>query len=604
MSIAVGGGRDRGPGGALESAAQESAGRLFSWRVVRRMLVYLRPYRGRIALAAALMLLASGMTLLAPYLVKQTLDDAIARGAAARLVRYGALTAAAFVVLYAATALQRYLLGWVGQRALADVRADLFRHLHRLHLGYFDTHIVGVTVSRVINDVATVSDLLSQGLITLLGDVLLLIGIIVVMLSLNARLALLTFIVLPLMLVITRVFSQQARRAYRTTRSTVAAVVGDLAEEIAGMRVIQAFAREEISRARFEKVNDANRNAHVRAMSLSFVFLPTVEFLGVVVAGIVLWFGAQAMARGELSLGVLVAFLAYVARFFQPIQELSQLQTTLQSAMAGGEQVVRLLDTEPVVADRPGARDLPPVAGRVSFEHVTFTYRPDTPTVLRDVSLTIQPGQTVALVGPTGAGKTSIASLILRYYDVTAGAVRIDGHDVRDVTQRSLRRQTGVVAQDSFLFAGTVADNIRFGQPDATPEAVEEAARLANAHDFIVHLPAGYATRILEGGANLSLGQRQLICIARAILADPRILILDEATAHVDTVTETLIQQALERLLVGRTTLVIAHRLSTIQDADRILVIDHGQIVEEGRHEALMRRGGLYKGLVERGRSG
>jgi ABC-type multidrug transport system fused ATPase/permease subunit len=601
MTMAAGG---RGPGHALERAGQEGSGQLFNWRVVRRMLVYLRPYRGRIALAMLMMLIGSGLTLLAPYLIKQTFDDAIARGDVNRLLQYGALTAATFLALYAATALQRYLLGWVGQRALADVRADLFRHLHRLHLGYFDTHIVGVTVSRVINDVATVSDLLAQGLITLLGDMLLLGGIIVVMLSLNARLALLTFIVVPLMLVITRIFTRQAQRAYRTTRSTVAAVVGDLAEEIAGMRVIQAFAREEVSRTRFEKVNDANRNAHVRAMSLSFVFLPSVEFLGVVATTIVLVFGAQAMARGELTLGVLVAFLAYVSRFFQPIQELSQLQTTLQSAMAGGEQVVRLLETEPAVRDRPEARDLPPVEGRVTFDHVSFAYRADTPTVLHDVSLAIEPGQTVALVGPTGAGKTSIASLILRYYDVTAGAVRIDGHDVRDVTQRSLRRQTGVVAQDSFLFAGTVADNIRFGQPAAEPEAVEEAARLANAHGFIVHLPHGYDTRILEGGANLSLGQRQLICIARAILADPRILILDEATAHVDTVTETLIQQALERLLVGRTTLVIAHRLSTIQDADRILVIDHGQIVEEGRHAELMRRDGLYRSLVERTRSG
>lgn len=589
-----------GPRSALQAAGKEGAGQVFNPRVVRRMLVYVWPYRWRVLAGAALMLVVTATTLVVPYLTKLAIDQAITVGDGALLTLLTVLLAATFLVQFVASALQRYLLGWVGQRALTDVRADLFRRLQGLSMGYFDTQIVGVVVSRVINDVATISDLLSQGLIQLLGDVLILVGIILVMLSLDPQLALLTFIVLPLMVIATRLFTARARGAFRMTRSTVAAVVGDLAEDIAGMRVIQAFAQEDVSRARFERVNDANRQATIEATSLSFIFLPSVEFLGVLATGIVLWFGGRALVADQLTLGVLVAFLAYVSRFFQPIQELSQLQTTLQSAMAGGEQVVRLLDTQPVVADQPGAGDMPRIAGRITFDQVSFAYRPNAPTVLYDVNLDIAPGQIVALVGPTGAGKTSIASLILRLYDVTEGAVRIDGVDVRSVQQLSLRRQTGVVSQDSFLFAGTVTENLRFARPDATMEQVMAAAQTANAHAFIVNLPNGYDTAILEGGANFSLGQRQLLCIARAVLADPRIVILDEATAHVDTVTETLIQQALERLLAGRTTVVIAHRLSTIQRADLICVISGGRIVEQGRHDELVRLGGLYRTLHDR----
>jgi ABC-type multidrug transport system fused ATPase/permease subunit len=451
----------------------------------------------------------------------------------------------------------------------------------------------------VINDVAVINELLSGGLITFLGDMLLLVGIVIVMLSLSPILALLTFSVLPLMLLAVILFTRRAKTAFRRTRSRVAAVVGDLAEDLAGMRVIQAFAQEGVSQERFEVVNRASRDAYIDAMTLSFVFLPSVEFLGILATAIVLWFGGYFVIRGALTLGVVVAFLAYVSRFFQPIQELSQLYTTLQAATAGGERVLDLLDTEPEIQDLPEAVEMPTIQGRVELRDVSFSYRGET-RVLHNVNLTVAPGETVALVGPTGAGKTTIANLVARLYDVTEGRVCIDGQDVREVTQHSLRRQMGLVPQDPFLFSGTIMDNIRFGRPEADLEAVIDAARLANSHEFISVLPDGYETEILEGGVNLSVGQRQLICIARAVLADPRILILDEATASVDTVTEALIQEALERLLAGRTAIVIAHRLSTIREADMICVIQAGRIIERGQHKELLERGGLYRNLYER----
>jgi len=451
-----------------------------------------------------------------------------------------------------------------------------------------------------MNDVAVINELLSQGLITLVGDTLVLVGIIVIMLTMSPRLALLTFVVLPLMVLTTVWFSRRARVAFRETRTRVAKVVGDLAEDIAGVRVIQAFGQEGFTQERFNQVNDANRLANINAMSLSFTFLPAIEFLGVLSTAIVLWFGGQYVGQGAVTLGTLVAFLSYVTRFFQPIQELSRMYTTLQAAMAGGEQVLNLLDTVPDVQDQPGAWEMPPLAGRVTLKHVSFRYRPELPEVLHDVGLTIQPGQTVALVGATGAGKTSIGNLLARFYDVSAGQVLLDGIDVRSVTQDSLHRQIGLVPQDSFLFSGTIADNIRFGDPSASDEQVESAARSANAHDFIVSKPDGYQTRVLEGAANLSVGQRQLVCIARAILTNPRLLILDEATSNVDSLTESLIQEALRVLLSGRTAVVIAHRLSTIRSADLICVVQDGQIVEQGQHDELLTLGGVYTALYNR----
>lgn len=596
-----------GPRSALEfgSGGKAEAGAFFNPHVMRRLLAYLKPYWKQMAAAIILMLIATGLTLLIPYLMSVAIDQYITGGDMDGLARISIYLAGSYIGLYLASAGQRYLLAWVGQRVLTNLRSGLFAHLQDLSLVYHDTHIVGVTVSRVINDVAEINDLLSQGLITLIGDLLVLFGTVVVMLTMNAQLALYTFAVIPLMVLATYLFSRHARAAYRETRSKVAAVVGDLAEDLSGMRVIQAFAQETTSQKRFREINAANRRAQINAMSLSFIFLPTVDLLGMLATAIVLWFGGLAIGRAGLSsepltVGVLVAFLAYVTRFFQPIQELSRIYTTMQSAMAGGEQVLRLLDTPSKVTDLPGAIEMRPIRGDIELENVSFRYREDTPEVLHNINLKLPAGSTLALVGPTGAGKTSVANLIARFYDVTGGAVKIDGIDVRSVTQRSLRRQTGLVPQDPFLFSGTIADNIRFGKPDASDEEVREAAKLANAAEFIDALPERYQTRILEGGVNLSLGQRQLICIARAVLADPRILILDEATANVDTVTEALIQQALERLLEGRTAVVIAHRLSTIRNADIICVIQNGEIVERGTHDSLIKLDGLYRELYDR----
>jgi ATP-binding cassette, subfamily B, multidrug efflux pump len=600
MSISIGSsGSGRGPQSVMRDYGRQHAGRAFDLRIVLRLLAYLRPYWLRMSLALALVLISAALTLSVPYLIKVAIDQSIASGDVAGLTQIALLLLAVFVAIYATTATLQYLLSWVGDRLLATLRGQLFRHLQDLPVGYHDTHIVGVTISRVINDVAVINDLLSQGLITFVRDVFVLIGIIAVMVSLSPRLALITFMVLPLMVLATWLFTRRAQAAFRQTRSRVAEMVGNLAENITGIRVIQAFAREAPSQERFDEVNSANRDANVAAMTLSFLFLPAVEVLGMLATGIVLWFGGLAVIDGQLTIGVIVAFLAYVTRFFDPIQELSQLYTTMQSAMAGGERVLELLDTPADVRDAPGAPEMPPIVGRIELADVSFAYRDDL-LVLHDLNLVIEPGQTVALVGPTGAGKSSIANLIARLYDVTAGAVLIDGADVRGVTQRSLRRQTGIVPQDPFLFTGTIADNICFGHLDATPGQIEDAARLANAHEFIAALPDGYATDIQEGGVNLSVGQRQLICMARAVLADPRILILDEATASVDTLTEQLIQAALQRLLAGRTAIVIAHRLSTIRNADLICVVDAGRIVERGRHADLVEHGGLYRQLYDR----
>ena len=589
-----------GPRSAIEQFGTEERGKtIFNLQVVLRVLAFLRPYPVQMSVAFILMLIESGFTLLIPYLFKLTIDNYITRGDFTGLNRVAILVGLSFIGLFLASAGQRYLITWVGQRTLANLRQKLFDHIQKLSMSYHDRHIVGVTVSRVINDVAEINELISEGVITLVGDIIVLIGIVTIMFSMDFRLALLTFLVLPLMGLTTWWFSKGARVAFRETRTRVAALVGDLAEDIAGMRVIQAFVQEDAAQKRFQEINEANRDAYVNAVSLSFIFLPTIEFLGVLATAIVLWFGGMEVMQGGVTYGVLVAFLSYVSRFFQPVQELSRLFNTMQSAMAGGEQVLKLLDTPLEVSDSPDAVEMPSIQGQIELTDVSFRYQDNSAWVVQKINLLAKPGQTIALVGATGAGKSTIARLMARFYDVVEGVVRIDGIDIRSVTQNSLRRQIGLVPQDPFLLSSTIAENIRFGSPDASDESVFEAARLANLHDFISSLPEGYQTKVYEGGANLSYGQRQLISIARAILANPRILILDEATANVDTLTEALIQGATVNLLKGRTAIIIAHRLSTIQHADWIYVLEAGEVVEQGTHPKLLAQKGIYAGLYQ-----
>jgi len=576
----------------FEGKARDTRGTL------RRLTGYLRPFWLPLALVAVLVLIGTLLQLAGPYLIGRAIDAFIEKGDRAGLMTTMLLLLGVYVSSWGASYGQFYTMTVVGQRVLYHMRTQIFNRIQALSLRFFDEHEAGDLMSRLVNDVDVINQVLNVGLVQTASSALILIGIVVTMLSLNARLALASFVVLPVMVVTTFVFSERARAAFRRTRHTIGRVSADLEENISGVRVAQAFAREGQNLERFAELNRANRDANISAQSITAAFSPTLDVLSTIGMAIVIGYGGYLALHGLATVGVIVSFLVYVRRFFQPIRQIAQLYAQLQSALAGAERIFELVDTEPDVVDAPDAIEMPPIQGRVEFDHVSFRYKPDEP-VLEDVSFVAEPGQVVALVGPTGAGKTTIVNLIGRFYDVPpgSGAVRIDGYDVRKVTRASLRRQMGIVLQDTFLFSGTVMENIRYGRLEATDEEVIEAAKLANAHSFITRLPEGYQTVLSERGSNLSQGQRQLISIARAILADPRILILDEATSSVDTRTELLIQRALSKLLQGRTSFVIAHRLSTIRRADQVLVINEGRIVERGTHEELLARRGLYYDL-------
>jgi ATP-binding cassette, subfamily B, multidrug efflux pump len=565
----------------------------------RRLIGEMAPYRSRILIGFGFIVVGAAAQAAGPYLIGRAIDHAILRGDRAGLTRIMLTLLAVYVVGALATRGQVFQVGAIGQQVLASLRARLFDRLQRLPLGYFDRRPVGDLISRVMNDVDTLNQLLSQGLTQLLGALFSLIGILIAMLTLNLPLALVSFLIIPAVLATTTTFSRRARRAFRATRETVGDVTAELQEEITGVREAQAFNRTERNIERFRQRNAANRTANVQAVAITAAFSPAIDILSTLATALVIGYGGYLVFHGSLTVGVLAAFLIYVQQFFRPIQLASQVYTQLQAALAGGERIYAILDEEPESADPPGTPDLGHVAGEIAFEDVTFAYNPGQP-VLHGVNLHIAAGQTVALVGQTGAGKTTIANLIPRFYDVTSGAVQVDGEDVRAVTRRSLRRQIAIVLQEPFLFSGTIAANIAYGDLDATQEEIEAAARAVDAHGFIAALPEGYETVLGAGGGTLSQGQRQLIAFARAILAEPRILILDEATSNIDTRTEATIQRALGTLLAGRTSIVIAHRLSTIRNADLILVVEGGAIVERGTHDELMRAGGRYADLARR----
>ncbi len=509
---------------------------------------------------------------------------------------------ALFVLGSFLTGLTFFTMSWSGQHVLRAMRVDVFQRLHELSMSYYAENEAGDLMSRITNDTSAIEQAISFALVNVFGGILLLVWVAYSMFASSVPFALLSLAVAPLMFLATIYFSTQARKAFRTSRKEIGNVNAELQESISAVREVQAFNRAEENIQQFKEVNAANRDANVRAVSFTSALSPALEALGYVAMAIVTGVGGWYMLKGQpllgsvVTFGIVVTFLAYVQRFNQPIQQIAILWTNIQNALAGAERIFNLLDEVPGVKDKPGAPDLPPIVGKVEFDHVSHEYEEDVP-VLKDVTFTVQPGQTVAIVGPTGAGKTTIINLLPRFYDVSNGAVRIDDIDVRDVTAESIRRQVGIVLQDTFLFSTTVMENVRFGRPSATDEEVMAAIRLANADSFIERLPEKYQTVLGERGSGLSQGQRQLLSIARAALADPRILILDEATSSVDTRTERLIQRAFDQLLRGRTSIVIAHRLSTIVNADQILVLDGGRIIERGRHGELMDRRGFYYDL-------
>ena len=586
----------------------EILGKTYDARLIRRLLGYVRPYREITLLAIGLLLLASFTDLVGPYLYRVAIDRYIVPGAkggaTAGNLRGVAGVAALYLLIlgvgFGARWLQGYLMQFVGQRAMYDLRMHVFEHIQALSMAFFSRTPVGRLLTRVTNDVDALNELITSGVVAVFGDIATLFGIVAVMLWMDWRLSLVVFSVVPLVYVVTEQFRVRARDAYRAVRTRLARINAYLNEQIMGVTVVQLFTRERESLRRFETLNDDYLDASLSATRNFSRFYPAIQVVGTIAVALLLWYGGGRVVQHAVTLGVLVAALQYADRFFEPIRDISDKFNIFQAAMASSERIFRLLDEPLSLQDPPDPVPLPRVAGRLEFRDVWFAYEEDDGWVLRGVSLAIEPGQTVAVVGHTGAGKTSVINLLMRFYDPQRGQVLIDGIDVRGVRQRELRRHIGLVLQDVFLFAGTIADNIRLGNTAITDEQVRQAARFVGADRFITGLPEGYLTEVQERGARLSVGQKQLIAFARAIAQNPDIiLVLDEATSSVDAETELLIQQAMAKVLRGRTSIIIAHRLSTIQHADRIIVLHKGRIAEQGTHNELLDRGGIYAKLYQ-----
>ncbi len=574
----------------------------YDGRIVARLFRYIRPYTRQMVIALLLMGVITASALAGPYIIKLALDNAIGQGDPLLLRWLVVAFIATNLAGWLARAAQVAAVAEAGQSSIYGVRRDLFEKLQHQSMSFYDTADVGVLMSRMTSDVNALQELVTWAIVGTASDLFTLIGIVIVMLTMDWRLSLITFSVLPIMFLLTALWRARARDNWRRVRFYNGRMLGYIEENIQGVRVVQAFTREKLNLDKFVKqVNYRFNRAQVRAARLSAMFFPGVDFLGTLSVALVVGFGGTlALGGNAFTPGVLVAFVLYVGRFFDPVRDLAERYNTLQQAMTAGERLFGLLDRPIEIESKPGAPEMPPIQGEVIFEDVNFHYLPDLP-VLKAIDLRVRPGQLIALVGATGSGKSTLVKLLNRSYEVRSGSLRIDGHDVRDVELSSLRRQMGIVLQETFLFRGTVADNIRYGRLDATDGEIVEAARAIGAHEFIEAMSSGYDTQVEEGGAILSVGQRQLLAFARALLADPRILLLDEATSSIDTQTERIIQDAMDRLLEGRTAFVIAHRLSTIVRADQIVMLSHGRIIEQGTHQELLALQGAYHNLYTMG---
>ena len=582
--------------------SEEQLDKGYDPKVARGLLRFIQPYTGQMLLALFFMILVTAASVSGPYFVKLAIDNGIGAHDYVALRNIVLIYLVVATVQLATNYFRVLIMSRVGQHVLYDVRTTMFGHLQKLSLSFYNRYSVGRVITRVINDVGTLREFITWATLAIIRDILAIIGTIIAMLALNLHLSLLTFAVMPFMVLATILFRRAARRNYRKVRAAISWTNSVLAENVNGVRVVQAFSRQQYNYANFKDyVNRYFLETGLDAAKVASLFTPVVDVLGAIATAVVVYVGGTAVLGDSITAGVLIAFVLYIDRFFEPIRDLSRRFDTLQSTMAGGERILELLRTPVDVQDAASARDLPPINGEVHFDEVSFHYSDDPTLVLDGINLKVEAGQTVALVGETGAGKTTIVKLLARFHDPTGGQVLVDGFDLREVTQSSLRRQMGIVLQDPFLFNGTVYENILFGRLGASEAEVIAAAKAVDADSFIVNLRNGYQTSVEEGGALLSVGQRQLISFARALLADPRILILDEATSSVDTQTEQVIQRALTRLLKGRTSFVIAHRLSTITSADRIVVIEGGGIAEQGTHAELLERQGLYYELYRTG---